>query len=120
MPTQDTGETATGDNTDASAHLLHRNHEREADGNQPKQTVAKLGTGDAVGSDSRRIVVRRAGDESGSQFAPPRKGVSSSLRFSSIVLYDMPKGTFVAIKRTYCLVAMEQCKVRGRDREVCL
>src|SRR6478735_2380504 len=51
------------------AHELDARHERPSDERRPKQRRAVLRTGYRVSRDARRIVIRRAGDQAGTQLA---------------------------------------------------
>ena len=67
-PPDHAGETEASDNAEPGAHQLHGGHERERHDRRPQRQVAEAGAGHRVGRNARRVVVRRAGDQAGSQF----------------------------------------------------
>src|SRR6202043_827471 len=60
---------APGDPADPTADLLNHRHQRIAEKHRPTDGEAQLGSGLRIGRDAARIVVRCAGDKTGTQEA---------------------------------------------------
>ena len=61
------GQTLAGDAADLRADELDGDHERCCEKYRPQQAKAKLGTGLRVSRNTRGIVIRSAGDETGTE-----------------------------------------------------
>ena len=102
--TQRSRKSATGDHADARAHELHAPHERPGDERRPKQRRAVLRTGYRVSRDAGRIIIRRAGDQAGTQLAEKsRDGVFRSRFFVAVkgVRGECAAFIFQRIERRY-------------------
>ena len=65
------GQSSMSHAADVRAHGLDRDHQRQGEHDRPEQAEAKSGTRLRVSRDTRRIVVRRTGDEAGPELGPP-------------------------------------------------
>jgi hypothetical protein len=69
MPSNVARYAAPGDPTDPTADLLNHRHQRIAEKHGPTDSKAQLGSGLRICRDAARIVVRCAGNETGTQAA---------------------------------------------------
>jgi hypothetical protein len=64
---QDAGQAAAGDHADLGADELDRPHHREGEQRGPERRESERRSSLRIRADARRIVVRRASDEAGSE-----------------------------------------------------
>jgi hypothetical protein len=89
-----------GDAADSRAHQLNREHERRREQDGPEQAIAEARPRLRVSGDAGRVVVRRAGDEAGSQ--KPQRAAQKGFAFHrevSLALFGRKFGDSVPLEK---------------------